>query len=67
MGVLMQQSSAVQGSSSALRHRTFSAKDGHAERVRALALAHTPLLPLYADDTTLYIDAMTSLVQVTRQ
>ncbi|MGE6757781.1 SH3 domain-containing protein [Corallococcus interemptor] len=26
----------------------------------------TPLLPLYADDTTLYVDAMTSLVHVTR-
>jgi hypothetical protein len=26
----------------------------------------TPLLPLYADDTTLYVDAMTSLVHPTR-
>ncbi|GMU01346.1 SH3 domain-containing protein [Corallococcus caeni] len=26
----------------------------------------TPLLPLYADDTTLYVDAMTSLVHVTQ-
>lgn len=26
----------------------------------------TPLLPLYADDKTLYVDAMTSLVRVTR-
>lgn len=26
----------------------------------------TPLLPLYADDKTLYVDAMTSLVHVTR-
>lgn len=118
MGVLLQQSSGIQGSSTALRHRTFSAKDSHADRVKALAQAQvgdlivvpghvlmiighlngepyviqdvpyavfkdpvsgqlrktklnqasvTPLLPLYADDTMLYVDAMTSLVQVTRQ
>lgn len=118
MGVLLQHSSSIQGTSTALRHRTFGEKDTHAERVRALAKAQvgdlivvpghvlmivghvngepyviqdvpyaifddptsgqrrrtklnqvsvTPLLPLYADDKTLYVDAMTSLVQATRQ
>jgi cell wall-associated NlpC family hydrolase len=117
MGILLQHSSALQGSSSAVKHRVFTAKVSHAERVRALAQAQvgdlivvpghvlmiighingepyviqdvpyavfkdpvsgqvrktklnqvsvTPLLPLYADDKTLYVDAMTSLVQVTR-
>jgi len=117
MGLLLQHSSALQGTSSAFRHRLFTAKDTHAERVRALQaagigdlvvvpghvlmivghvdgapyviqdvpyavfddpatskrrrtklnqVAVTPLLPLYADDTTLYVDAMTSLVHVTR-
>lgn len=117
MGLLLQHSSALQGTSTAFRHRLFTAKDTHAERVRALQAAEigdlvvvpghvlmivghvdgapyviqdvpyavfddpatgarrrtklnqvavTPLLPLYADDTTLYVDAMTSLVHVTR-
>jgi cell wall-associated NlpC family hydrolase len=118
MGILLQHSSALQGTSTALRHRTFTDKDGHAARVQALKeaqvgdlvvvpghvlmvighvngepyviqdvpyavfkdpagggmrrtklnqVAVTPLLPLYADDTTLYVDAMTSLVQPTRR
>jgi cell wall-associated NlpC family hydrolase len=117
MGLLLQHSSALQGTSTALKHRTFTAEDGHAARVKALKEAQvgdlvvvpghvlmivghvngepyviqdvpyavfkdpaggalrrtklnqvsvTPLLPLYADDTTLYVDAMTSLVQPTR-
>ncbi|MGB9988546.1 SH3 domain-containing protein [Massilia sp. SM-13] len=117
MGILLQHSSAIQGSSNALKHRLFSEKDSHAERVKALANAQvgdlivvpghvlmiighingepyviqdvpyavfkdpasgqvrktklnqvsvTPLLPLYADDTKLYVDAMTSLVHVTQ-
>jgi cell wall-associated NlpC family hydrolase len=117
MGVLLPPSSGLQGSSSAFQHRSFSDKDSHAERVKALAEAQvgdlivvpghvlmivghvkgepyviqdvpyavfkdpasgqlrktklnqvsvTPLLPLYADDKTLYVDAMTSLVHVTR-
>jgi len=118
MGILLQHSSAIQGSSSALKHRLFSEKDSHADRVKALAQAQvgdlvvvpghvlmiighingepyviqdvpyavfkdpssgqirktklnqvsvTPLLPLYADDTKLYVDAMTSLVHVTQR
>jgi hypothetical protein len=117
MGVLLPPSSGLQGSSTAFQHRTFSGKDSHADRVKALAEAQvgdlivvpghvlmiigqvkgepyviqdvpyavfkdpqtqqirktrlnqvsvTPLLPLYADDKTLYVDAMTSLVHVTR-
>lgn len=44
-------------------------KDPASGRIRKTKLnqvAVTPLLPLYADDKTLYVDAMTSLVQVTR-
>lgn len=118
MGVLLQHSSALQGTSTALKHRAFTARDTHAARVQALKdaqvgdlvvvpghvmmiighvggepyviqdvpyavfkdpatgqlrktklnqVAVTPLLPLHADDKTLYVDAMTSLVQVTRQ
>lgn len=118
MGLLLQHNSGLQGSSTALHRRTFTAQDTHAERVRALRQAEvgdlvvvpghvlmiighvngepyviqdvpyavfkdpatgqlrrtklnqvsvTPLLPLFADDKTLYVDAMTSLVQVTRQ
>jgi cell wall-associated NlpC family hydrolase len=117
MGLLLQHSSGLQGTSTALRHRTFTATDTHAARVTAVREAQvgdlvvvpghvlmivghvngepyviqdvpyavfkdpatgamrrtklnqvsvTPLLPLYADDTTLYVDAMTSLVQPTR-
>jgi hypothetical protein len=117
MGVLLPPFSGVQGSSSAFQHRTFTDKDSHEERLRALAEAQvgdlivvpghvlmiigqvkgepyviqdvpyavfkdpasgqirktklnqvsvTPLLPLYADDKTLYVDAMTSLVHVTK-
>jgi len=116
MGLLLQHSSALQGTSTALQHRTFTAADTHAARVRALRdaqigdlvvvpghvlmivghvngepyviqdvpyavfrdpatralrrtklnqVAVTPLLPLHADDTTLYADAMTSLVRPT--
>jgi cell wall-associated NlpC family hydrolase len=118
MGVLLPPSSGLQGTSTAFQHRTFTDKDGHAERVKALAEAQvgdlivvpghvlmiigqingepyviqdvpyavfmdpasgqirktklnqvsvTPLLPLYADDKTLYVDAMSSLVHVTRR
>jgi hypothetical protein len=118
MGVLLPPSSGLQGTSKAFQHRTFTDKDSHADRVKALAEAQvgdlivvpghvlmiighlksepyviqdvpyavfkdpvsgqirktklnqvsvTPLLPLYADDKTLYVDAMTSLVQVTRR
>ncbi|MBZ4336061.1 SH3 domain-containing protein [Corallococcus sp. AS-1-12] len=117
MGLLLAPNSGLQGRSAALNHRLFTARDSHAERVRALRQAEvgdlvvvpghvlmiighvdgepyviqdvpfavfkdpatrqlrktklnqvsvTPLLPLYADDTTLYVDAMTSLVHVTR-
>jgi hypothetical protein len=117
MGILLPPSSGLQGTSSAFQHRTFTDKDSHADRVRALAEAQvgdlivvpghvlmiighlngepyviqdvpyavfkdpasgqmrktrlnqvsvTPLLPLYADDKTLYVDAMTSLVRVTK-
>jgi hypothetical protein len=117
MGLILAPSSAVQGSSAAFKHRTFTDQDSHADRVRALAeaqvgdlivvpghvlmiighlngepyviqdvpyavfkdpvsgqirkttlnqVAVTPLLPLYADDKTLYVDAMTSLVHVTK-
>jgi cell wall-associated NlpC family hydrolase len=117
MGVLLPPSSGLQGTSAAFQHRTFTDKDSHADRVRALAEAEvgdlivvpghvlmiighlkgepyviqdvpyavfkdpaggqlrrtklnqvsvTPLLPLYADDKTLYVDAMTSLVHVTK-
>ena len=116
IGLLLQHSSALQGTSTAFRHRRFTEADTHAERVRALQAAEigdlvvvpghvlmivghvdgapyviqdvpyavfddpatgarrrtmlnqvavTPLLPLYADDTKLYVDAMTSLVHVT--
>ncbi|WP_233585079.1 SH3 domain-containing protein [Corallococcus sp. CA054B] len=44
-------------------------KDPETQQVRKTKLNQvsvTPLLPLYADDTTLYVDAMTSLVHVTR-
>ncbi|WP_249346664.1 SH3 domain-containing protein [Corallococcus exiguus] len=44
-------------------------KDPATQQVRKTKLNQvsvTPLLPLYADDTTLYVDAMTSLVHVTR-
>ncbi|WP_233591726.1 SH3 domain-containing protein [Corallococcus sp. AB011P] len=44
-------------------------KDPDTQQVRKTKLNQvsvTPLLPLYADDTTLYVDAMTSLVHVTR-
>ncbi len=115
MGLLLPPNSGLQGSSTAFRHRRFSDKDSHADRVRALQeaqvgdlvvvpghvlmivghvdgqpyviqdvpyavfkdpatgvirktklnqVAVTPLLPLYADDKTLYVDAMTSLVRV---
>jgi hypothetical protein len=118
MGILLQHSSALQGTTTAVRHRLFTDKDTHAARVQALRQAQvgdlvvvpghvlmiighvdgdpyviqdvpyavfkdpvtgqmrrtklnqvsvTPLLPLYADDTTLYVDAMTSLVQPTRR
>jgi cell wall-associated NlpC family hydrolase len=118
MGILLQHSSALQGTSTALAHRAFTDQDGHAARVQALKeaqvgdlvvvpghvlmivghvngapyviqdvpyavfrdpagaglrktklnqVAVTPLLPLYADDKTLYVDAMTSLVQPTRR
>lgn len=117
MGLLLQHSSGLQGSSTALRHRAFTTSDSHAARVKAVREAQvgdlvvvpghvlmivghvngepyviqdvpyavfkdpatgalrktklnqvsvTPLLPLHADDTTLYVDAMTSLVQPTR-
>ncbi len=117
MGVLLPPSSAVQGASTAFQHQSFTDKDSHADRLKALAEAQvgdlvvvpghvlmivghikgepyviqdvpyavfkdpasgamrrtklnqvsvTPLLPLYADDKTLYVDAMTSLVHVTR-
>jgi hypothetical protein len=117
MGVLLPPFSGVQGSSTAFQHRTFTDKDSHEDRLRALAEAQvgdlivvpghvlmiigqvkgepyviqdvpyavfkdpasgqirktklnqvsvTPLLPLYADDKTLYVDAMTSLVHVTK-
>jgi cell wall-associated NlpC family hydrolase len=35
-------------------------------KTRLNQVSVTPLLPLYADDKTLYVDAMTSLVHVTR-
>ena len=117
MGLYLPPSSALQGSMPAFQHRSFTGKDSHEDRVRALAEAQvgdlvvvpghvlmiighvngepyviqdvpyavfrdpaggqirktklnqvsvTPLLPLYADDKTLYVDAMTSLVQLTR-
>jgi hypothetical protein len=118
MGILLQHSSALQGTTTAVRHRLFAARDTHAARVQALRQAQvgdlvvvpghvlmivghvdgepyviqdvpyavfkdpasgqmrrtklnqvsvTPLLPLYADGTTLYVDAMSSLVQPTRR
>lgn len=118
MGILLPPFSALQGSTTAAAHRTFTAKDTHATRLQALKdaqvgdlvvvpghvlmiighvdgapyviqdvpyavfkdpasgalrrtklnqVAVTPLLPLYADDTTLYVDAMTSLVRPTRR
>jgi len=36
-------------------------------RTKLNQVSVTPLLPLHADDTTLYVDAMTSLVQPTRR
>lgn len=39
---------------------------GQLRKTKLNQVAVTPLLPLYADDNTLYVDAMTSLVQVTR-
>jgi cell wall-associated NlpC family hydrolase len=117
MGLFLPPNSGLQGKSAALDHRVFTAKDTHAERVRALSRAQvgdlvvvpghvmmiighvngepyviqdvpwavfrdpasgnirktklnqvsvTPLLPLLADEKTLYVDAMTSLVHVTR-
>ena len=41
--------------------------DGNMWRTKLNQVSVTPLLPLYADDTTLYVDAMTSLVQPTRR
>jgi hypothetical protein len=44
-------------------------KDPQTQQIRKTKLNQvsvTPLLPLYADDKTLYVDAMTSLVHVTR-
>ena len=118
MGVLLPPNSGLQGSSTAFRHRRFTDRDSHADRVQALKEAQvgdlvvvpghvlmiighvegepyviqdvpyavfkdprtgalrktklnqvsvTPLLPLYADDKTLYVDAMTSLVRVSGQ
>jgi len=118
MGILLQHSSALQGTTTAVRHRLFTDKDTHAARVQALRQAQvgdlvvvpghvlmivghvdgepyviqdvpyavfkdpasgqmrrtklnqvsvTPLLPLYAGDSALYVDAMTSLVQPTRR
>ena len=118
MGLLLQHSSGLQGTSTALKHRAFTSADTHAARVKAVReaqvgdlvvvpghvlmiighvngepyviqdvpyavfkdpatgalrrtklnqVAVTPLLPLHADDTTLYVDAMTSLVQPTRR
>jgi cell wall-associated NlpC family hydrolase len=40
---------------------------GQRRRTKLNQVSVTPLLPLYADDKTLYVDAMTSLVQATRQ
>lgn len=45
-------------------------KDPQTQQIRKTKLNQvsiTPLLPLYADDKSLYVDAMTSLVQVTGQ
>jgi hypothetical protein len=39
---------------------------GQLRRTKLNQVSVTPLLPLYADDKTLYVDAMTSLVRVTR-
>jgi hypothetical protein len=39
---------------------------GQLRRTKLNQVAVTPLLPLYADDKTLYVDAMTSLVRVTK-
>jgi hypothetical protein len=39
---------------------------GQLRKTKLNQVSVTPLLPLYADDNTLYVDAMTSLVQVTR-
>ncbi|XYJ08265.1 SH3 domain-containing protein [Telluria sp. B2] len=38
---------------------------GQVRKTKLNQVAVTPLLPLYADDKTLYVDAMTSLVHVT--
>jgi hypothetical protein len=40
---------------------------GQMRRTKLNQVSVTPLLPLYADDTTTYVDAMTSLVQPTRR
>lgn len=39
---------------------------GQLRKTKLNQVSVTPLLPLYADDNTLYVDAMTSLVHVTR-
>ncbi len=39
---------------------------GRLRKTKLNQVSVTPLLPLYADDKTLYVDAMTSLVHVTR-
>lgn len=39
---------------------------GQLRKTKLNQVSVTPLLPLYADDNTLYVDAMTSLVRVTR-
>ncbi len=41
-------------------------KSGAMRKTKLNQVSLTPLLPLYADDKTLYVDAMTSLVHVTR-
>nr|WP_314547188.1 SH3 domain-containing protein [uncultured Massilia sp.] len=42
------------------------AQSGQIRKTKLNQVSVTPLLPLYADDKTLYVDAMTSLVHVTR-
>jgi hypothetical protein len=39
---------------------------GQLRKTKLNQVSVTPLLPLYADDKTLYVDAMTSLVRVTK-
>lgn len=41
-------------------------KSGALRKTKLNQVSLTPLLPLFADDKTLYVDAMTSLVHVTR-